>query len=295
MKISIALAVFNEEENIHYPIESTIDWADEIVIVDGGSTDNTTSKAKSYGKKIKIINAGKNPRNFHINKQLALDNCKNAWVLQLDADEQVSKDLAKEIQYILTLNQKQIEQYQKGIPQKQKRLFIRHQKKIFKRMQTQNNPDQYKEYAGFFIPRLNFFLGKFMRYGGLYPDAPIRLIKRTRAYFPCKDVHEMIEVKGKIGWLRNPLLHYDSPTFSRYINRNKRYIIFLAQQYKKKNLPKDAKTSLQYLIFKPVVNFFQILIRHKGILDGWRGVIWAFFSSLVYPRAYLRHLIESSK
>ncbi len=293
MKISVALAVFNEEKNIHYAVGSTIDWADEIVIVDGGSTDKTIEKALSYGKKVKIIRAENNPKNFHINKQLALENCRSEWILQLDADEAVSEKLKDEILKIIKMSDKEIEEYQDSFSEKEKKLFLRHQRIIFAKMKTQQKNRAKEEFAGFFIPRLNYFLGKFMRYGGLYPDAPIRLVKKGKAYFPCKDVHEVIEVKGRIGWLKNPLLHYDSPTFSRYIKRNKRYIIFLAGQYERQKLPRDLKTALQYLIFKPFQSFFQILIRHKGILDGWRGVVWAFFSSLVYSRAYLQYLRKS--
>ncbi|GIW63623.1 MAG: beta 1,4 glucosyltransferase [Patescibacteria group bacterium] len=288
MSVSVALAVYNEEKNLHYSLNSVIDWADEVVIVDGGSTDNTVKLAESYGKKVKIIKAGSNPANFHINKQLALDNCSSSWILQLDADEEVSKELKNEILKITKMNNKQIEQYQKSIPDKLKKLFKRHETLILSQMKGKTS--KYETYAGFFIPRLNNFLGKFMKYGGLYPDAPIRLILKGKAYFPCKDVHEVIEVKGKIGWLINPILHYDSPTFSRYIARNNRYVHFLANQLNESNTSINLVTAVKYLLFLPIQTFLSLLIRHKGILDGWRGVLFAFFSALRFARAYLLYL-----
>ncbi|GIW62940.1 MAG: beta 1,4 glucosyltransferase [Patescibacteria group bacterium] len=291
MPVSIALAVFNEESNLHYSLDSTIEWADEIVIVDGGSTDKTVLIAKTYGKKVKVIETHNNPTNFHINKQLALDNCKNKWVLQLDADEEVSKELKHEIINITQMNNEEIEKYQNSIPDNEKKLFLRHQSLVLPKMQTQKQ--EHKIYAGFFVPRLNNFLGKFMRYGGLYPDAPIRLIDKNKAYFPCKDVHEVIEVKGKIGWLRNPLLHYDSPTFDRYISRNNRYVHFLANQLRQNKTPKNFRTAIDYIILKPTNWFVLSLIRHKGILDGWRGVVFAFFSAIRFCRAYLLYISDN--
>ncbi len=294
MALSVALAVYNEEEFIRLPIESTIDWVDEIVIVDGGSTDKTVEIARSYGPKVKVIHSP-NPVMFHINKQKALEACKGEWILQLDADEKVSKELAEEIQKVIKMDRKELEEYQKNLPER--RLFLRHQALIEERIKAQGGR-VYKKgpIVAFFIPRLNFFLGKFLRYGGLYPDGSIRLVKRGKAFFPCKDVHEVMEVKGRVGWLQHPLLHYDSPTFSRYIARNNRYVEHLARELAQKEPGFSIKSFVEYVFIKPVAWFFKTLILYKGILDGWRGVVFSFFSSIRFARAYLKKLkVKSQK
>lgn len=94
VKLSVAIATFNEEKNIGGVLESVKDWVDEIVLVDGGSTDRTVEIAKKYNATVIETD---NPPIFHINKQKALDACRGEWVLQLDADEVVDNSLRDEI------------------------------------------------------------------------------------------------------------------------------------------------------------------------------------------------------
>ena len=157
-------------------------------------------------------------------------------------------------------------------------------------------------YNAFFIPRLNFFLGKYLRYGGVYPDGVIRLFKKGKAHLPCKDVHEIMEVEEKVGWLQNPLKHMDSPTFKRYLERNNRYIDLLAEElchsregrvhpepvHCEGNPVDNIKLFFNYMFLKPISWFFMTTFRHKGILDGWQGVVFSLFSALRFPRAYWR-------
>ncbi len=97
-KISVAIAVFNEEKNIRACLTSVSGWADEIVVVDGGSSDKTVSLARSFGAKVIKTD---NPPIFHINKQKALDACSGDWILQLDADEVLTHELKQEITHIV--------------------------------------------------------------------------------------------------------------------------------------------------------------------------------------------------
>jgi glycosyltransferase involved in cell wall biosynthesis len=92
-KISVCLATYNEEQNIKDCLES-VKWADEIIMVDGSSTDKTVTIAKKYTDKITIR---ENPLMFHINKQKAFDQATGDWILYLDADERVSVKLKTEI------------------------------------------------------------------------------------------------------------------------------------------------------------------------------------------------------
>ncbi len=285
-KLTVALATYNEESNLSECLESIKDLASEIVIVDGSSTDRTIEIAKKFGAKVEVTN---NPPIFHINKQKAMDLATNDWVLQLDADERVSAALSEEIKKVISMSNEDLKEYQEKLPNR--RLFMKHQRLLIKRdgnIGTADGP-----YVAFFIPRLNYFLGRYLKYGGIYPDGVIRLLKKGKAYLPCIDVHEQMVVKGSVGWLQNSLLHKDSPTFERYLQRNSRYIDLIAKKLEEESIKKDIKTSADYLLFKPLSWFFLTQVRHKGILDGYQGVIFSFFSALRFPRAYLRYIKKS--
>ncbi|MFA6081474.1 MAG: glycosyltransferase family 2 protein [Patescibacteria group bacterium] len=245
MKLSLCLAVFNEEKNLHYPLDSAVDLVDEVVIVDGGSTDKTLEVAKSYGKKIKIINTD-NPAMFHKNKQKAIESAKGDWILQLDADEELTMELKEEIKLITNLTNSTITAY--------------------------------------WLPRKNWFLTGFLMKGGQYPDYTIRLYKNGVAKFPCRDVHENVEIKGEIGYLKNPLLHYADPDFSRYLMRWDRYTTAEVER-----MPKDTKLNFfNYIIWKPKITFFMMYFRHKGFLDGFPGFVFSLFSAIRYWVIYVK-------
>lgn len=253
MKLSLCLATFNEAQCIHYPLDSAYDFVDEIIIVDGGSTDGTIEKAQKYGEKVKIIHES-NPPMFHINKQKALDAATGDWIIQLDADESLSDELKKEITSII------------------------------------NNPEQ-KEVA-FWVPRLNWFLNRFLKKGGIYPDYTIRLYKKGVAHFPCKSVHENVEVNGEVGYLQKDLLHYADPDFGRYLRRWDRYTTLDAQEMIEKNTPICFPC---YFIGKPLGTFLSIYLRHKGFTDGFPGFVWALFSAIRYWVIYIKVWQERNK
>lgn len=284
MKLSVVLATYNEESNVGDCLKAIKDIADEIVIVDGTSTDNTVEIAKSFGARVIVR---ENPPIFHINKQKALEEAKSDFILQLDADERVTSKLAKEIVEVINMDDQQLEEYQNNLTDKH--LFQRHQTLIEKR--DGRVGDNEGLFNAFFIPRRNFFLGKYLKYGGTYPDPAIRLVRKGKAYFPAKDVHEQMSVQGRVGWLQNYMLHIDSPTFDRYLKRNSKYINLIAEDLKRDNVQKNLFQFLNFFLIKPIGWFLITQIRHKGILDGWQGIVFSFFSALRFPRAYFRYLI----
>lgn len=285
MKLSVCIATFNEEENIAKCLESINDLVDEIIIVDGSSTDKTVEIARRYKAKVYVT---KNHPIFHINKQKSFDLATGDWILYLDADERVTKDLSSEIKGIIKMGNVEINDYQKKLSNKD--LFFKHQRLL--EVRDGKIGDDKGDYVAFFIPRLNYFLGSFLKYGGVYPDGVIRLFKKNKAFLPCKSVHEQMVVLGKVGWLENNLLHMDSPNLRRYLERNHRYIKLMLREFEEKNLQKNTTNFLQYTLIKPMVWFFWTLIRHKGILDGIPGIIFSLFSALRFPRAYLLYLLE---
>lgn len=282
MRLSLCIATHNEEKNIADCIKSIKNFVDEVVVVDGASSDDTVKIARELGAHVIVTD---NPAMFHINKQKALDEAHGDWIVQLDADERVTKPLAEEILQVIQMDQDELEEYEKNLPQRE--LFLRHEALIEKR----DGVPAKKEgaFVAFYMPRVNYFLGKYLRYGGVYPDGAIRLIKRGSARFPMKNVHEVMQVDGRIGWLQHDLLHIDSPTFSRYLERNNRYINYLVEEFRQEKLPKNFVNFFHYIILKPVSWFLMTQIRHKGILDGYQGIVFSFFSALRFPRAYLRY------
>lgn len=305
--LSLALATHNESDNIVDCIRSCKGLVDEIIVVDGSSTDDTVTRAQQEGANVIVTD---NPPMFHINKQKAIDACTGDWILQLDADERVTPELAEEIKKIIGMTESEIAEHQSRLIEK--RLFERHQmlvesqKSKVESNTTKSNKLRDAQYNAFFIPRLNYFLGGYLRYGGVYPDGVIRLIRKGKARLPCKDVHELMEVEGRTGWVANALIHKDSPTFARYLARNSRYIDHLVAEISRnakretQNVSNATRYTLhvtlfvKYVVVMPMVTFLSMLIRHKGILDGWRGVVFAFFSAIRFARAYVRYIMHLS-
>lgn len=185
---------------------------------------------------------------FHINKQMAIDHATKDWILQLDADERVTPELNVEIRAVL----------------------------------KENN----KEFNGYWLPRKNFFLGKYLMKGGVYPDYTLRLYRKGKGKLPQVDVHEQAVVEGKVGHLHNPLIHIADPNFSRYLLRWGRYTDLIAKDLHDKNVSWLAAPS--YLFLKPTWWFVWTYGRHKGFMDGWQGFVFHFFSALRFPVGYLK-------
>jgi glycosyltransferase involved in cell wall biosynthesis len=289
IKLSVTLATRNEEENIARCLESVKNIADEIIIFDEHSTDKTVQIAKKYEAQVFDVD---HHDNFHITKAKANAKAKGEWILQLDADEVVSKELREEIESIKGLSDLEIknfvEKLESKYPQKTN-LFKRHQHSIESRDTIKNSKG---EIAGFYLPRLNMFLGKPLTRAGVYPDGVIRLFKRGKGHLPANNVHEQMEIDGEVRWLYGDLLHYDSPTFSRYLSRANRYTDLTAKGFKSKNTSLRLGTLLYYSFIKPFFVFINLYIRHLGILDGMRGFVWALFSALHFPIAYFKYYSE---
>lgn len=254
-KLSIALATFNEERNIERCLEAVRDLADEIIIYDAESTDRTAEIAKKFGAKIII---GKNYPIFHVNKQIAIDACRGEWILQLDADEIVSPELAKEIKSAIK--------------------------------------DSKSEINGYWMPRKNYFLGRFLMKGGQYPDYTLRLYRKGKGRLPQKDVHEQAVVEGKVGYLKEALLHYPYRDFAFYLSKWNRYNDLIATQIdeelKNKDAVQKAAYGAGYLLLKPTHWFLTTFLRHKGFVDSWQGFTFSMFSALRFPVSYIKYLTK---
>jgi len=251
--LSVVLATYNEEGNLKNVLTSVRDIADEIVIVDGSSTDKTVDVAKEFGARVKTTT---NKPNFHINKQMAIDEASGDWILQLDADEIVSTELADEIKSKIS--------------------------------------DPKSDVQGYWMPRKNYFLGRFLMKGGQYPDYTLRLYRRGKGSLPQKDVHEQAVVEGKVGYLKEALLHYPYRNFSNYLSKWNRYNDLISEQIKEdlkeKKLVVKIAHGAGYLFLKPSHWFLTTSLRHKGIADSWQGLTFSLFSALRFPVSYIKYL-----
>lgn len=250
INLSIAIATFNEQKNIERCLRSISKIADEIVIVDGGSGDMTVQLAEKMGAR--VIKTRKRPM-FHINKNIAIENCKGEWILQLDADEEVPAESAEEIKQIADGDE--------------------------------NNP-----ISAYWIKRKNYFLGKFLKKGGQYPDPVIRLFMKGRARLPERSVHEQMEVEGRVGWLQNDLIHWGSANFAEYLKRANRYSTLRAKDLADGRIHAGLFIVFDYLIIKPILIFFSIYFLHKGLIDGWPGFVFALFSAFHYPWSFVKFI-----
>ncbi len=283
MKLSVVVATRNEEKNIRTCLESVTDIADETIVVDESSNDKTREIARSIGAKVYKV---KHEEIFHKTKQKALDLAEGDWILQLDADEVVTPGLAKEIKEVVDFKTGELKK-RKAINKEKIKLFEKHQK-VIERRDGKIGKDT-GQVVAFFIPRKNYFLGKPLMYAGVYPDGVIRLVRKGKARFPVKSVHEQVEVDGEVAWLFSDLEHHDSPTFERYLVRMNRYTDLQAEELKEKEIPTNYIQLFNYSTIKPFFTFLNLYFRHLGFLDGMRGFIWSLFSAMHYPLAYFKY------
>ena len=176
----------NEEHNIVDCLES-VRWANEVVVVDGGSHDKTVSLAIGYSQKVYV----KPWEGYAAAKNFALQQCTGDWILWLDADERVTKELSKEIQAVLG----------QGIT----------------------------DTVGFEVSRKAYFLGRWIKHCGWYPGYVLRLFRRGLGQWSDKKVHEHLEIDGKTGRLLADLLHYTDPNLEHYFDKFNRYTTLAAE------------------------------------------------------------------
>ncbi len=204
-----------------------------------------------------IVISTTNKPNFHINKQKAIDAATGKWILQLDADEVVSEGLKKEIGKII-----------------------------------ERNPEE----NGYWMPRKNYFLGRFLMKGGQYPDYTIRLYRNGKGKLPQKDVHEQAVVEGKVGYLKYGLLHYPYRDFKFYVEKWNRYNMLFAKQIEDemrgRNIFYKLIHGFGYLVLRPAHWLLTTYIRHKGFYDSWQGFVFSAMSALRFPASYIMYLIK---
>ena len=249
--LSVAIITKNEEANLARTLAS-VSFADEIVVVDSGSTDRTVEIARSFNAAVY-----EEPwLGFAAAKNSAIAKCTGAWVLSLDADEELTAELQQQIRALLP-----------------------------------TNPTA----EAYYIRRRNLFLGRWIRHGGFYPDAKLRLFRRaggTRVLkFKDRPVHETIAFDGATATLDYDLIHHAYPTLETYIEHMDRYSTLGCEL-----LVSAGKTSrslpafIANVLLVPQLTFVWNYVFRLGILDGREGLLLhlyhATYTSWKYAKAW---------
>lgn len=228
--LSVTVITKDEAHNIEACLRS-VKFADQIVVLDSGSTDGTVEIARSIGAEVGI---SPDWQGFGVQKNRALDGATGDWVLSLDADERVTPELAHEIQ--AQLSQAQIS----------------------------------GQSVAFTIPRLTQFCGVWIRHCGWTPDYVLRLFKRGEARFSNDLVHEklqLIRADLLIVRLKNPLLHYSYPTPDHYWRKLQRY----SQDWARQRHARGQKATITRAALSAVTAFMRSYVFQLGFLDGAMG------------------------
>jgi glycosyltransferase involved in cell wall biosynthesis len=269
--LSVAIITFNEEENIGRTLASVRPIADEIIIIDSGSTDRTIEIAKEYGAKVFI----EEWKGFAAQKNSALDKCTCDWILSLDADEEVSSILSSEI--LRTLQE--LEGWTRaGMPAPGSPI---------------GNGAVWNENHVFFeMPRKNLFLGRWIRRGGFYPDRKLRLIPRNKAKFRNSRVHEDLvwtipnPDEYDYGLLRGDLIHHQYPTLTSYIEHMDRYSSLGAEMVIEKR--GRVRFSFINIAVRPIATFIYNYFFRLGFLDGKEGLLLHLYHSVYVSWKYAK-------
>jgi glycosyltransferase involved in cell wall biosynthesis len=273
--ISVVLATRNEEQFLSDCLKSVESFADEIIVVDEQSQDDTKKIARSF--RAKVFDSPHHPI-FHVTKNIAISKATSDWILQLDADERCSPELTSSIKKLLNGEDFGSSGWISPLRKRVNRFMP-----IFKDPQKLSEPA-----SAYWLTRRNLFLKRFLTNSGQYPDPLIRLFMRGKAILPARDVHEQMEVKGNIGWLEGDIIHISSPTLKRYLEREDRYSSLLASDLERIGIRISLMNNLKYLFYKPLSTFINIFIRRRGFIDGFQGFVFALFSGLHHAFGYMK-------
>src|SRR5579884_158778 len=267
MNLSVVIITYNEEANIGRTLASVqplvADGQGEIIIVDSGSTDRTVEIAKSYGAKVFV----EEWKGYAAQKNSAIDKARGEWILSLDADESVDDELLAEI---------------KGRP--------RDPSPINCCVTLQDAPSASKAMgltSGFRINRKNYFLGRWIKHGGFWPDPKIRLFRCDAARFEDRLVHEDVKLQGVVDHVSGALVHHSYPTLSDYIEHMNRYSSLGAEMVVGKG-PRGF--SVINIVLRPLATFIYNYFFRLGFLDGREGLLLhvyhAVYVSWKYAKAW---------
>jgi glycosyltransferase involved in cell wall biosynthesis len=239
--ISVVISVFNGEGVLEECLKSA-SWASEIIVIDNSSTDKTLEIAKKYTDKIFT-----KPNNLmlNVNKNFGFSKASGKWILSLDADEQVTPELVKEIGVL--------------------------------------NLEEDGPINGYYIPRKNIIFGKWMEHTGWYPDYQLRLFRRGKGKFPEEHVHEIIKINGEVGYLKNHIMHNNYESIFQFLNKLATiYGPNEAGQLIKKGYIFDWKDAIRFPVKEFLSRFFAREGYKDGFHGLMLSLLMAFYHLIVF-------------
>jgi glycosyltransferase involved in cell wall biosynthesis len=246
VKLSIIIVARNEQEMIEDCLKSAV-WADELVLLDTGSSDKTIEIAKRYGAR--IIYAESRERDFAAWHNQGKKEAKDDWLFKLDADERITPELQKEI---ISIIQHPIH-------------------KIF-------------AYA---LPRQNVLLGRLMHFGGWYPDYQIRLFKKEKLIRWEGKLHERPIFKGELGYLKNPMIHLTHRDLSTMVEKTKEWSKIEAQLLFDANHPPVTWWRiLRVMLSEFNLRFLKLQAWRDGTVGWIEGLFQVFNRFLIYAKLW---------
>ncbi len=249
--LSVAIITLNEEANLARTLAS-VRFADEIIVLDSGSTDRTIEIAQSFNAKV----YSEPWKGFSAQKNSAIEKCSGTWVLSLDADEELSTELQTQLRLLLP-----------------------------------SNPSV----DAYLLRRRNIFLDRWIRHGGYYPDAKLRLFRRYAANFAPgarfgnRPVHETITFTGNLETLECDLIHHAYPTLESYLEHMDRYSTLGAQLLVSEGRTSRSLPAFFWNIFVvPHFTFLWNYIFRLGFLDGREGFLLHLYHSAYISWKYAK-------
>jgi glycosyltransferase involved in cell wall biosynthesis len=227
-KVSVYILTFNEEDKITDAIQS-VAWADEVIVADSFSTDDTANIAKVLGATVVNISF----QTFGQIRNDAIAACSHDWVFSLDADERCTEGSHQEMLEIL------------------------------------KNPTA----DAYFVPRRNWFLGRWIMHSGWYPDyRQPQLFRKECMHFNAQDeVHESYTIDGKTAYLKQDIIQIPYKDISQLVHKIQRYSSLGAQKLARKGKQGGIGKGLSHGLW----NFFKHYVLKLGFLDGRAGFIIA--------------------
>jgi len=279
--LSVVIITHNEEMNIGRTLMSVhplvSDGKGEIIIVDSGSTDRTVEIAELLGARVFV----EKWKGYAAQKNSAIAKARGDWILSLDADESLESGLAGEI-FAATHGRLDSDSIQGDSPEVVEQVIAAEES-------ARRGEDV--STVGFWIPRKNFFLGRWIEHGGFWPDRKLRLFRPVAGKFEDRAVHEDVKLSGPTQRLKGALLHHSYPTLTDYLDHMNRYSSLGAEMVVAN---RRVRFSAFNIVLRPAATFVYNYFLRLGFLDGREGLLLhlyhAVYVSWKYAKAWeLQH------
>jgi glycosyltransferase involved in cell wall biosynthesis len=257
LPLTVIFTTYNEAPNIQSALESVATWVSEIIVVDSFSTDGTVEIIERFGGVQLLQRAYFGPAD---QKNWAIPQAKNEWILLMDADERATPSMRDEIAEILRgYTELKIKNYE-----------------LTSDTKNELNALNSNLIDGYWIGFTHFFMGKKVRFSGWQNDKTIRLIHRDKCRYNANRVHEEIVTDGlKIGRLTTKFDHYTFRDIEHFVQKQQRYAAWSAIDHDKKT----GRITAFHFVIKPFFRFFKHYFLKLGFLDGKIGFIIAAVAS----------------